>query len=116
VPGSATNSSDNLSALTGTSPVVAHEPGSVAVGRHSALEVAMTRPAKRTSWQEKLRTLEELWDSITRSGERCESPPWHEQALKETQQRYASGAEQPMDWANAKRALRAPKERGTDGC
>jgi hypothetical protein len=51
----------------------------------------MTAPTiERMSWEEKLRTLEELWDSITREGDRYESPPWHGQALKETQQRYES--------------------------
>ena len=39
-------------------------------------------------------------------GDRYESPPWHEQALKETQQRHECGAEPPMDWADAKRKLR----------
>ncbi len=58
------------------------------------------------SWEEKLRTLEELWDSIAREGDRYESPSWHEQALKETQERYESAAEQPVDWADAKRDLR----------
>ena len=61
---------------------------------------------EQMSWEEKLRTLEELWDSIAREGDRSESPPWHEQALKETQERYESGAEQPVDWADAKRDLR----------
>ncbi len=70
----------------------------------------MTTPAiERMSWENKLRTLEELWDSITREGDRYESPPWHEQALKETQQRYKASAEQPMDWADAKRELRRPR-------
>ncbi len=45
----------------------------------------MTTPAiERMSWEESLRTLEELWDSITREGDCYESPPWHEPALKET--------------------------------
>lgn len=67
----------------------------------------MTAPAiEQMSWEEKLRTLEELWDSITRERDRYESPSWHEQTLKETQERYESGAEQPMDWADAKRKLR----------
>ena len=58
------------------------------------------------SWEEKLRALEELWDAITREGDRYESPAWHEQELKETQQRYEVGAEDSMDWATAKRELR----------
>jgi Putative addiction module component len=58
------------------------------------------------SWEEKLRALEELWDAITREGDRYESPAWHEQELKETQQRFDAGAEESMDWATAKRDLR----------
>jgi hypothetical protein len=67
----------------------------------------MSTPAiERMSWEEKLRALEELWGAITREGDRYESPAWHEQELKETQQRHESGAEEPMDWARAKRELR----------
>ena len=58
------------------------------------------------SWEEKLRALEELWDAITREGDRYESRAWHEQELKETQQRYDAGAESSMDWSTAKRDLR----------
>ena len=66
----------------------------------------MSTPAiEQMSWEEKLRTLEELWDSITREGDRYESPAWHEQALKETQERVQAGTEKPMDWPQAKRQL-----------
>jgi hypothetical protein len=58
------------------------------------------------SWEEKLRTLEELWDAITREGDRYESPAWHERELKKTEARVESGAEQPMDREDAKRKLR----------
>ena len=57
------------------------------------------------SWEEKLRALEELWDAITREGERYGSPAWHEQELNETRQRYDAGAEASMGWATAKRDL-----------
>jgi hypothetical protein len=59
------------------------------------------------SWKEKLRALKELWDAITREGDRYESPAWHEQELKETQQRYDAGTEESMNWATAKRELRS---------
>jgi hypothetical protein len=55
----------------------------------------MTTPAiDRVPWEEKLRALEELWDSIAREGDRYESPPWHEQARKGTQQRHECGGDQ----------------------
>jgi hypothetical protein len=67
----------------------------------------MSTPAiDQMSWEEKLRCLEELWDAITREGDRYESPTWHEQELKETQRRYDAGSDESMDWATAKRDLR----------
>jgi hypothetical protein len=66
----------------------------------------MTIAIEQMSWEEKLRTLEDPWESIAREGDRDESPDWHEQALNETQQCYESGAEQPVDWISAKRELR----------
>jgi hypothetical protein len=67
----------------------------------------MTTPViESMSWEERLRTLQELWDSITGEGGRYESPAWQEQELKETEARVESGAEKPMDWADAKRKLR----------
>lgn len=65
-----------------------------------------TRAIERMSWEEKLRTLEELWDAIRREGDRYESPAWHEHELKATQRRHEAGTEEPMDWARAKRELR----------
>jgi len=65
-----------------------------------------TTAIDRMSWEEKLRALEELWDAITREGDRYESPAWHGKELKETHQRYEAGAQESMDWAAAKRELR----------
>ena len=65
-----------------------------------------TTTIDQMSWEERLRALEELWDAITRAGDRYESPAWHLQELKGTQQRYDAGAEESMDWATARRDLR----------
>jgi hypothetical protein len=62
------------------------------------------------SWDEKLRTMEELWTSLSREESRLESPTWHQEALKETVARYDAGQEQPIDWADAKRQLRKRAE------
>jgi hypothetical protein len=62
------------------------------------------------TWDEKLRTMEELWASLSREDSRLESPSWHEDALKETAARYKAGQEQPLEWAEAKRQLRKRSE------
>ena len=65
---------------------------------------------KQVSWDEKLRTMEELWESLSQDESRLESPPWHQDALRETMARYEAGQEQPVDWDAAKRELRKRAE------
>ena len=62
------------------------------------------------TWDEKLRAMEELWESLSREEVRLESPPWHEGALRETAARHDAGKEQPVDWEAAKRELRKRAE------
>jgi hypothetical protein len=65
---------------------------------------------QQMSWDEKLRTMEELWESLSREESRLESPPWHKEALRETAARHEAGQERPIDWAAAKRELRKRAE------
>jgi len=55
---------------------------------------------------EKLRTMEALWTDLSKDDAGVESPAWHQQALKETEERVAAGEEQVADWTTAKRILR----------
>ena len=59
--------------------------------------------------EEKLRTMEALWADLASQDSEIESPPWHQEALQDTEARLAAGAEDVLDWAEAKRELR---ERG----
>ncbi|HEY6620163.1 MAG TPA: addiction module protein [Steroidobacteraceae bacterium] len=61
------------------------------------------------SWDEKLRLMA-LWESLSREEARLESPPWHQEALRETAARHDAGKEQPIDWDIAKRELRKRTE------
>ena len=69
-----------------------------------------TLAIKQMSWDEKLRAMEELWESISREECRLDSPPWHEAALRETAARHEAGQEQPLDWPAAKGELRKRAE------
>lgn len=55
---------------------------------------------------EKLQTMETLWTDLSQDEASVESPVWHHDVLKETEQRVASGLEQPVEWAKAKKDLR----------
>ena len=58
------------------------------------------------SRQEKLQTLEAIWADLSKDAATVESPQWHDDVLKETQDRLNSGQEQIMDWPETKRKLR----------
>jgi hypothetical protein len=59
---------------------------------------------------EKFRAMEEQWESLSREEARLESPPWHQDALRDTGERHDEGKEQPIDWDAAKRELRKRAE------
>jgi hypothetical protein len=65
-----------------------------------------TLAIQQMSWEEKLRAMEELWESLSADAARFESPSWHGDALRETERRIEAGQEQPVDWAIAKQELR----------
>jgi len=57
--------------------------------------------------REKLQMMETLWSDLSREQPEPESPDWHRQVLKETEQRVRSGCETTLDWTEAKQQLRA---------
>ncbi len=50
--------------------------------------------------------MEALWDDLSKPEADVDSPAWHNDVLKETEARVASGQERIADWETAKRELR----------
>jgi len=65
-----------------------------------------TADIARMSREEKLQALEAIWADLAKDAAAVESPPWHEDVLKETQARVNAGQERVLDWPEAKRKLR----------
>ena len=61
---------------------------------------------EKMTLEEKLRAMETLWADLSRNDQNIQSPPWHEQILKERDQRVESGREKFQSWEDAKRELR----------
>jgi hypothetical protein len=61
-----------------------------------------TIDVQRMSREEKLKLMQALWEDLAREGDAVESPAWHGEALRETEERVRSGAEQVRDWEEAK--------------
>jgi hypothetical protein len=66
----------------------------------------VTEAIENMSWDEKLRAMEELWESLSREEARLDSPSWHKEALLKTVVRHNAGKELQIDWDAAKRELR----------
>lgn len=62
------------------------------------------------SRQEKLRLMHALWEDLTRDEDAVESPEWHGEVLRETEERVRLGAERAHDWDAAKTELRRRAE------
>ena len=55
---------------------------------------------------EKLRTLEELWDDLSRDSVAFASPQWHAEALQDAERALAEKRTHFVDWDAAKKLLR----------
>lgn len=65
-----------------------------------------TTAIKKLSREEKLQVMEAIWEDLSVEEETIESPAWHQEALKESEQRRMAGRENILDWKDAKRELR----------
>ena len=66
----------------------------------------ITLPIKEMTHAEKLMALEALWEDLSRNEEQLQSPAWHLDELRATEERVKSGQEQFVDWEVAKKELR----------
>ena len=65
-----------------------------------------TQQVEQMSRAEKLQVMEAIWTALSASDADMESPAWHADALRETEQRFSRGEERIVDWESAKRELR----------
>jgi hypothetical protein len=62
-------------------------------------------PLREMSRDKKLRALEELWADLSADGE-FETPAWHKEELRRTEQLVREGKAKFVDWEGARRDLR----------
>jgi hypothetical protein len=55
---------------------------------------------------EKIHVLEEIWDNLCQTPEDVPSPGWHEQVLRDREERVREGSASFTDWPQAKREIR----------
>jgi putative addiction module component (TIGR02574 family) len=55
---------------------------------------------------EKLKIIETLWSDLAADDEAFESPAWHGEELRKTEEDLAAGKIEVVDWEDAKKELR----------
>jgi len=63
-------------------------------------------PLQKMSRDEKLRAMEALWADLSKNDDRFESPPWHAEALRESERVVKNGKAKFSDWEIAKKRIR----------
>lgn len=66
----------------------------------------MTFNLEEMTTKEKLKAMEMLWDDLCRRAPDFSSPSWHEDVLKEREQRIKDGKDRFVDWDQAKKDIR----------
>ena len=63
-------------------------------------------PLDEMSAEEKLQTMEALWQSLSADPATIESPAWHEEELVERERKIESGEAKFVEWEKAKADIR----------
>ena len=67
--------------------------------------MGMALSVENMSIEEKIQTMETIWDDLCKKAEGISSPPWHEKVLNERENGITNGEEVFIDWATAKKNI-----------
>jgi hypothetical protein len=63
-------------------------------------------PLEQMTIEDKMRTMEELWDDLCRHSDNVLSPAWHHEELLDREQSIRVGESVSEDWGSAKKRIR----------
>lgn len=62
-------------------------------------------PLEEMSTEEKIQTMETLWDDLCKKADSLSSPSWHKDILNEREKRIKNGDDEFVDWEKAKKHI-----------
>jgi len=68
--------------------------------------MAVTIPLDKMSVEEKIQTMESIWEDLCKSADSMSPPPWHEKILTEREERVKQGKDEFIDWDKAKKDIK----------
>ncbi|MBI4621277.1 MAG: addiction module protein [Desulfobacterales bacterium] len=61
---------------------------------------------EKMSTEEKIQTMETLWEDLCKKADSLSSPLWHKDILQEREEMIKNGDDEFVDWENAKNHIR----------
>ena len=68
--------------------------------------MALTLPLDKMSMEEKIQTMESIWEDLCKSADSLSSPSWHEKVLKEREESIKREEDEFIDWRKAKQNIK----------
>lgn len=65
----------------------------------------ITLPLDKMSTEDKIRTMETIWEDLSKKGESIPSPSWHKDILMKRENAIGNGKEEFIDWSEAKKEI-----------
>ena len=65
----------------------------------------ITLPLEKMSIEDKIRTMETIWDDLCQTAKSIPSPSWHKDILDEREKAIENGEEEFIDWSEAKKQI-----------
>ncbi|MEK6767255.1 MAG: addiction module protein [Planctomycetota bacterium] len=67
--------------------------------------MGITLPLEKMTTEDKIRTMETIWDDLCKKAESIPSPSWHKDILEEREKAIENGKEEFIDWSEAKKQI-----------
>jgi len=61
---------------------------------------------EKMSTEEKIQTMETIWDDLCKKADSISTPPWHEKVLNDRENGINNGEYQFVDWNSAKKNIK----------
>ena len=62
-------------------------------------------PLEKMTTENKIRTMETIWEDLCKNVESVASPSWHKDILEERERAIEDGKERFIDWSEAKKQI-----------
>ncbi len=60
---------------------------------------------EKMSTEEKVQTMETIWDDLCKKADSISAPPWHEKVLNDRENGINNGEDEFVDWNSAKKSI-----------